>query len=65
MYMVLWERFGFMVAHAVATVEPTKLEDYKIHQDPLGISGSQLFFLFFPLYRLLHLQAFYSCQLIV
>lgn len=32
--------FGFMVAHAVATVAPTKLEDYKIHQDPPGISGS-------------------------
>lgn len=34
------EGFGFMVAHAVATVAPTKLEDYKIHQDPPGISGS-------------------------
>lgn len=32
--------FGFMVAHPVATVAPTKLEDYKIHQDPPGISGS-------------------------
>ena len=26
--------FGFMVAHPVATVAPTKLEDYKTHQDP-------------------------------
>ena len=32
--------FGFMLAHPVATVAPTKLEDYKIHQDPPGISGS-------------------------
>ena len=31
--------FGFMVAHPVATVAPTKLEDYKTHQDPPGISG--------------------------
>ncbi|MDD3569624.1 MAG: hypothetical protein PHY44_00785 [Lachnospiraceae bacterium] len=34
------EGFGFMMAHSVATVAPTKLEDYKIHQDPPGISGS-------------------------
>lgn len=34
------ENFGFMVAHPCATVAPTKLEDYKIHQDPPGISGS-------------------------
>lgn len=33
------ERFGFMLAHPCATVAPTKLEDYKIHQDPPGISG--------------------------
>ena len=32
--------FGFMIAHPVATVAPTKLESYKIHQDPPGISGS-------------------------
>lgn len=32
--------FGFMIAHPVATVAPTKLEDYKIHEDPPGISGS-------------------------
>lgn len=32
--------FGFMVSHPCATVAPTKLEDYKIHQDPPGISGS-------------------------
>lgn len=31
--------FGFMIAHPCATVAPTKLEDYKIHQDPPGISG--------------------------
>lgn len=32
--------FGFMLAHPVATVAPTKLEDFRIHQDPPGISGS-------------------------
>lgn len=32
--------FGFMIAHPCATVCPTKLEDYKIHADPPGISGS-------------------------
>ncbi len=31
--------FGLMIAHPVATVAPAKLEDYKIHQDPPGISG--------------------------
>lgn len=31
--------FGFMIAHPCATVAPTKLEDYRIHQDPPGISG--------------------------
>ena len=31
--------FGFMIAHPVATVAPTKLEDYKTHQDPPGSSG--------------------------
>lgn len=31
--------FGFMIAHPCATVAPTKLEDYKIHSDPPGISG--------------------------
>lgn len=33
------EKFGFMLAHPCACVAPTKLEDYKIHQDPPGISG--------------------------
>lgn len=32
--------FGFMVAHPCATVAPVKLEDYTIHQNPPGISGS-------------------------
>lgn len=32
--------FGFMIAHPVATVAPTKLEDYRVHTDPPGISGS-------------------------
>lgn len=31
--------FGFMIAHPCATVAPVKLDDYKIHQDPPGISG--------------------------
>lgn len=34
------KNFGFMLAHPCATVAPTKLEDYKIHKDPPGISGS-------------------------
>lgn len=34
------ENFGFMLVHPCACVAPTKLEDYKIHQDPPGISGS-------------------------
>lgn len=33
------ENFGFMLAHPSATVAPTKLEDYRTHQDPPGISG--------------------------
>ena len=33
------KNFGFMIAHPCATVAPTKLEDYKIHVDPPGISG--------------------------
>lgn len=32
--------FGFMLAHPVATVCPTKLEDYTIHENPPGISGA-------------------------
>ena len=32
--------FGFMVAHPCATVAPVKLEDYTIHANPPGISGS-------------------------
>lgn len=34
------EDFGFMIAHPVATVSPIKLEDYNIHDNPPGISGS-------------------------
>ena len=34
------ENFGFMIAHPVATVAPTKLEDYTTHNNPPGISGS-------------------------
>lgn len=34
------KQFGFMIAHPVATVAPVKLEEYRIHQDPPGISGA-------------------------
>lgn len=34
------ENFGFMLTHSVATVAPTKLEDYTTHTNPPGISGS-------------------------
>lgn len=33
------EGFGFMIAHPVATVAPSKLTDYRVHNDPPGISG--------------------------
>lgn len=32
--------FGFMIAHPAATVAPVKLEDYTVHENPPGISGS-------------------------
>lgn len=32
--------FGFMMAHPSATVAPVKLEDYTVHENPPGISGS-------------------------
>ena len=32
--------FGFLMAHPSATMAPTKLEDFRIHQDPPGISGA-------------------------
>ncbi|NCC16334.1 MAG: hypothetical protein EOM28_08280 [Clostridia bacterium] len=34
------EKFGFMIAHYSATVSPIKLEEFKIHEDPVGISGT-------------------------
>ena len=34
------EKFGFMLCHPCATVAPLKLQDYRIHSDPPGISGS-------------------------
>lgn len=34
------ENFGFMLAHPSACVAPVKLEDYRVHQDPPGVSGS-------------------------
>lgn len=34
------EGFGFMIAHPVATVAPVKLEDYTVHENPPGLSGS-------------------------
>lgn len=33
------EGFGFMLAHPVATVAPTKLESYNTHSNPPGING--------------------------
>lgn len=36
----LTENFGFMIAHPCATVAPAKLESYKTHNNPPGISGS-------------------------
>lgn len=34
------ENFGFMVVHPCATVAPTKLESFKTHDNPPGISGA-------------------------
>ena len=34
------ENFGFMLVHPSATVAPVKLEDYTVHENPPGISGS-------------------------
>ena len=34
------EGFGFMLAHPVATVAPVKLEAFRVHEDPPGISGA-------------------------
>ena len=34
------ENLGFMLAHPSATVAPVKLEDYRVHQDPPGLSGA-------------------------
>ena len=34
------EDVDFVLIHPSATVAPVKLEDYKIHQDPPGISGN-------------------------
>lgn len=33
------QEFGFMLSHRVATVAPTKLAEYKIHENPPFISG--------------------------
>ena len=33
------ENFGFLYGHPCAAMAPTKLADYKIHQDPPGLSG--------------------------
>lgn len=32
--------FGFMICHPCACVAPVKLESYKVHEDPPGISGA-------------------------
>ncbi len=34
------EDFGFLMGHPSATLTPVKLESFKIHDDPPGISGS-------------------------
>ncbi len=34
------EGFGFLYGHPMAACAPTKLADYKTHQDPPGLSGS-------------------------
>lgn len=34
------ENFGFMMCHPSATVAPTKLEDYVVHENPPGVNGS-------------------------
>lgn len=34
------EDFGFMLVHPSACVAPVKLEDYTVHENPPGISGS-------------------------
>ena len=34
------ENFGFMLCHPSACVAPVKLEDYTVHENPPGISGS-------------------------
>lgn len=33
-------KFGFMLGHPIATVAPVKLDEYKVHENPPGISGS-------------------------
>lgn len=33
-------KFGFLLGHPIATVAPTKLDEYKVHESPPGISGS-------------------------
>ena len=33
-------KFGFIYGHRSATIAPTKLNDYKVHEDPPGLSGS-------------------------
>lgn len=33
------KEFGFLLVHPSATVAPVKLEEYRVHQDPPGISG--------------------------
>ncbi|WP_205666380.1 hypothetical protein [Anaerosphaera multitolerans] len=36
------KNFGFLLCHKVATVAPKKLEEFKIHQDPPGISRGSI-----------------------
>ncbi len=34
------EDFGFLMCHRVATAAPLKLEDYTVHENPLGYNGN-------------------------
>lgn len=34
------EDFGFMMCHKIATAAPLKLEDYTVHENPLGYNGN-------------------------
>lgn len=37
--LIVPKTFGFLLAHPCATVAPLQLQEYRVHQDPPGISG--------------------------